>query len=622
MRMCCYDTGVTAFSLRKLNLSGNMKSIALSLLCFVCMTSLRGLLYAQAVRVELRQNASQFQLLRNDQPYEIHGVGGQTQLELLKKSGGNSIRTWDAKNIAPLLDEAHKHGLTVCVGLWLGHPRHGFDYHDEAAVLTQLNDCLDAVRKYKDHPAVLLWGIGNEMEGDGLDPSIWYAIDNIAREIKKLDPHHPTMTVIAELGDHKVSSIERFCPNIDIIGVNSYAGIASMPDRYKKAGGSKPYIVTEHGPKGPWEVAKTRWGAPLEASSTAKADQYLNGYNTAVTNQPGLALGSYAFLWGHKQETTATWFGMLLPDGTRVEATDAMTKAWTGQYPTNRSPSITSLELDRNDHLKPGETITATLKAIDHENDSLKVKWILRSDAVVIGEGGDAQSAESDIASAVQGDLKSAKITIPASGGGYRLFAYVYDQHGGASTANIPLFVDAPVIAQKSPRPALPYMVYDEANTKSTYTPSGYMGNTKAIRMTPDSTENPHSGANCLKVEYLAVADWGGVLWQSPPDDWEGDRPGGLDLSGTTYVEFYARGKDGGEVLNVLVGGTPNGKSYSDTSKSDLPSIKLTTDWQRYRIPLQGKDLSRIKTGFGWSLAGQGKPITIYFDQIQFINTP
>ncbi len=578
--------------------------------------------HASSIRVELRKQGDRFELLRGGKPYAIHGVGGQTHLDLLERAGGNSIRTWDAKNIGPLLDEAHKHHLTVCVGLWLGHQRHGFNYHDENSVLSQLNQCLEVVRKYKDHPAVLLWGIGNEMEGDGQDPSIWYAVDHIAREIKRLDPDHPTMTVIAELGDHKAQSIERFCPNIDIIGVNSYAGITSLAERYKKADSSKPYIVTEHGPFGPWEVAKTRWGAPIEPTGSQKAEQYRKGYEAAVSSQPGLCLGSYAFLWGHKQETTATWFGMLLPDGTRTETVDAMQKAWTGKYPPNRSPSLTSLELDRADRLKPGDVIHARLTSHGPENDPVNVQWILRSDALTIGVGGDAQSQESEIAGMIQGDLNSARITIPNNGGGYRLFAYLTDDHGGASVANAPLFVDAPVIAQKARRPVLPELIYEEPDTKSVYVPSGYMGNTMAIHMKLDSTESPHSGKYCLKIEYAAADQWGGVMWQSPPNDWEGHAPGGLELSDATSLEFFARGQNGGEIVNFFVGGTPNGNLYSDTSKFEVPNLHLTKEWKRYSIPLQGKDLSRIKTGFGWSLAGQGQPVTFFLDEIQFVKSP
>ena len=154
------------------------------------------------------------------------------------------------------------------------------------------------------------------------------------------------MTVIAELGDDaaKIRSVERFCPDVDIIGLNSYGGIESIAERYREAKVSKPYIVTEHGPHGPWEVEKTAWGSPIESSSTAKAELYANGYRSAVSGQQGLCLGSYTFLWGHKQETTATWFGMLLPDGNRLAAAEVMMEAWSGVPPKNRCPEIEYLK--------------------------------------------------------------------------------------------------------------------------------------------------------------------------------------------------------------------------------------------------------------------------------------
>ena len=108
-------------------------------------------------------------LVLNGQPYFIQGVGGQTYLDRLAAAGGNSIRTWGADHLDEILDEAHRHGLTVCAGLWMGHERHGFDYRDRSAVQQQLKESLETVRRHKDHPAVLMWGIGNEMEGDGSD---------------------------------------------------------------------------------------------------------------------------------------------------------------------------------------------------------------------------------------------------------------------------------------------------------------------------------------------------------------------------------------------------------------------------------------------------------------------
>jgi hypothetical protein len=35
-------------------------------------------------------------------------------------------------------------------------------------------------------------------------------------------------------------------------------------------------------------------------------------------------------------------------------------------------------------------------------------------------------------------------------------------------------------------------------------------------------------------------------------------------------------------------------------------------------IDLEGKDLTRIKTGFVWTLAGQGAPVVFYLDDIRF----
>jgi hypothetical protein len=317
----------------------------------------------------------------------------------------------------------------------------------------QFDDCLRAVRQHKDHPAVLLWAIGNEMEGDGKNPAIWYAVNHIAREIKRIDPDHPTMTVIAELGENenKIRAIGRFCPDIDIIGVNSYGGISTLAERYRKSGVTKPYIVTEFGPHGPWEVEKTRWGSPVEPSSTAKGKGYADGYQKAVAKQPGICLGSYAFLWGHKQETTATWFGMLLPDGSRLAAVDAMTEAWTGSPPRNRCPRIASLKVDRSDNLKPGETVNASLLASDPEGDTLEINWVLRRDSGTIGIGGDYQAEEATFAAAVSANGPSATVVIPERGGGYRLFAYVRDDNGGAAVANVPLYAAAPVQPIPSP---------------------------------------------------------------------------------------------------------------------------------------------------------------------------
>ena len=590
---------------------------ALTLAVF-CSVSLAG------SKVELRKTGGTFQLLKDGKPFQVKGVGGTTYFAELADAGGNTVRTWGADDAEKILDEAEKHGLMVCVGIWLGHERHGFDYSNSNAVKKQFDDAVAAVRRLKDHPALLMWGLGNEMEGAGDNPAIYKAVNDIAKEVKRIDPHHPTMTVIAEIGENelKAKNVEKYCPDIDILGINSYGGIPTLADRFKRAQATKPYIVTEHGPPGPWEVGKTPWGSPVEVTSTAKGKYFADGYRSAVLEQKGLCLGSFAFLWGHKQETTATWFGMLLSDGSRLAAVDAMTEAWTGVAPKNRCPAIESLTVSAAGNLKPGATIQATLKSSDPESDELTTMWYLRADSRTIGQGGDFEAAEATLADAVVGDNATATVTLPSEKGAYRLFAYVYDGQGGAATANVALEVDGRKMAKSDlPATALPYAVYTDGTTQSTFVPSGYMGNAEAVRMNLDSTENPRSGRSCLKAEYRAADNWGGVLWQSPADDWDGLKPGGANFSGATHLEFWARGAKGGETVNFVFGVLDGKQPYRDTAKGELKDVRLTSEWKKYSLPLSGKDLGRIKTCFGWSLAGQGSTVSFYLDDIRFVGT-
>jgi hypothetical protein len=209
--------------------------------------------------------------------------------------------------------------------------------------------------------------LGNEMEGDGNDPNVWKAVEEIARMVKQIDPSHPTVTVIAELGANgiKAKQVRALCPSIDILGVNSYGGAASLAQRLKAAGWTKPYLVTEFGPNGPWEAGKTAWGAPLEPTSTKKARDYADRYAASVASQKGWCLGSYVFLWGDKVEGTPTWFGMFLPGtGERLGTVDAMARSWSGNTPRQPVPEISSvISSAALKEVTPGSLQTVTVSA-------------------------------------------------------------------------------------------------------------------------------------------------------------------------------------------------------------------------------------------------------------------
>ena len=568
--------------------------------------------------VKVVKTGSGFHLLRNGRPYFAKGVGGDDSKPLLRDLGGNSYRTWGADNLESRLAEAQTLGLTVTIGVWLGHKEY-FNYHDAAQVAAQKETVRKAILRYRDSPALLIWALGNEMEvGEQDNADMWTAIEDLAKMAHALDPNHPTMTVVAEIGGDKVKQINALCPDIDIVGINSYGGGPSVASRYKEAGGVKPYMLTEYGPPGVWEQKANAWGAVPELSSTDKAGRYGETYEKSVADQP-LCLGSYAFTWGHKQEATATWFGLLLPDGSRLGATDALSKLWTGKPPSRLCPVITALSVAGPDQVAPGATVKATLAASDPQKDPLTIQWVLQADSVTYHTGGGAEGALPTYPEAiVSSGPTAATIKMPIHKGGYRLYAYVRDTHGGAAVANVPLFVQSDSAQPAAQKAILPLVLYGAGEKGALpFIPAGYMGNTSAIKMDDASADALHAGKTCLKVSYSAADNWGGVVWQDSANDW-GDHPGGWDLAGATRLTFRARGASGGEVVAFQFGLIGKDKTYSDSAGGRLEGVTLTKAWKSYTLDLKGKDLSRIKTGFCWTLAATGKPVTFYLDDIRY----
>jgi hypothetical protein len=186
---------------------------------------------------------------------------------------------------------------------------------------------------------------------------------------------------------------------------------------------------------------------------------------------------------------------------------------------------------------------------------------------------------------------------------------------GGTVLAGVTITEVAP---EPAPAPkATPLLIVYGGETSGTpYAPTGWMGNMGAIGFNDRCTESPHSGPACIKLEFKSAGDWGGIAWQDPPNDW-GDRNGGRNLTGAIKLTFWARGSAGGERVDFFFGAIKSPKPFFDTDTGKI-STTLTTDWKQYTIDLTGKNLTRIKTGFGWSLAGQGRPVTFYLDDIQY----
>jgi hypothetical protein len=394
------------------------------------------------LRVEIKGKLGSYQLFRGGKPYVINGVGGTTRMNDLVQFGGNSMRTWGSEKATSELDQAQSKGISIMLGIWLGHKSY-FDYKNPKQVAEQLEKCKKDILAYRNHPGLLIWGFGNEMEINNDIPETWKAIDEIAKFAKQNDPNHPTATVVAEINEQKIANIIKYAPNIDVLGINSYGGLNSLPERLRKAGWTKPYIVTEFGPLGPWERKKTEWNAAYEQTSTEKAEMYQKSYQNSIASQRGWCLGSYAFLWGDKQEETPTWFGMFLPSGERTGAVDVISQGWSGKRPRNLSPRLKSFEFNA-----PGKTVAksasliAKVSADDPDQDNLSYKWEILGESKDKRRDGQGEDKPKPV-SGRWDQIKGAQLTVeaPSVAGTYRLFVKILDGRGGAAIANFPFRV-------------------------------------------------------------------------------------------------------------------------------------------------------------------------------------
>lgn len=405
-----------------------------------------------ASKVELKKNESGYhRLFVNNEEFFVEGAGLEFgDIEALAEYGGNSFRTWRSRNESEdaleVLDRAHENGLMVLMGLDVARERHGFDYSDEVKVKEQFDFLKGEVERLKDHPALLGWAIGNELNLEAENLNVYDAVNDISIMIHEIDPNHPTTTTTAGIGKREVDYMKENCTDIDFLSIQMYGDIVNLQQRISDAGWEGPYMVTEWGATGHWEVARTDWDVALEQTSKEKAEAFIERYKLAIESDPVSCMGSYVFLWAQKQERTPTWYGMFLANGNVTETVDAMQYIWTGAWPENRCPTLESFILDEltaydNIRLKAGEKYVATVLASDYENDPITYKWEVLPESTDLGMGGDYESRPETLLSM---EVSEAEIELeaPKNPGAYRLFVYATDEGNRSATANIPFFIE------------------------------------------------------------------------------------------------------------------------------------------------------------------------------------
>lgn len=402
-----------------------------------------------AAEFKIAGQGGKWELLRDGTPFYIRGAVGWQRHDLLRDCGGNALRTRASK---AELDRAHEAGLAVMANLPVRGERNGMDWGDERMMAEQKQRVLQVVRELKDHPAVMFWAVGNELDwippGRPHHPRLWERLNDIAAEVHTLDPAHPVLTVVGTgRYEQKIQEITARCPDMDLLGINTYGDIAAVAELTRKFW-PKPYVVAEWGPTGHWQVPKTAWRVPLEQTGTEKARVIHDRYVNVIRADTGHCLGSFVFLWAQKQETTHTWYGLFQGD-LQTEGIDVMKYLWSGSWPQNRTPAVLALDIagcaDRAAiYLQPQAVYEAQVICYDPDYDTLEFKWDIRPEVEIPKNSyaGGGEKPAVPIPGLIQDGAEArVRFIAPQAEGAYRLFVQVFDGHGHAGYANLPFYV-------------------------------------------------------------------------------------------------------------------------------------------------------------------------------------
>lgn len=379
-------------------------------------------------------------LTRGGQSYVVQGVGGDKNLSKLAARGGNSIRTWTTNGLDKILDEAHSLQLTVSAGIWLEPECNWFSYKNPEHCAKQSERVRKEVTTYRNHPALLAWGIGNEAEGDGTNVAYWQQLNRLAKLVKELDPHHPTFTAVAGLSPAKAAGLNEHTPDLDYVGINTYGAVFSIHNHLEKVGWTRPWMLTEWGVRGFWESKKAASGTPLEQTSSEKARMVRDAYEKVLIPGAGY-LGNYAFVWGWKFESTATWFGLHTHEGDSIASVDVLEEMWTGRKPSNLAPEIEPIMGVPTAPIGSGSIIEASVKSTDSDQDELTWQWSVLRDLQGHKHNTNEKIPDPIPETITENGKPSVMVTAPGSPGIYRLYVWVKDGKGHVATANQPFEV-------------------------------------------------------------------------------------------------------------------------------------------------------------------------------------
>ena len=252
-------------------------------------------------------SVSERQILVNENPYLIKGIcyhpvpkGSKDlsfdsldqDLALMVQAGINTIRVYAPIDNKDVLDKIHDAGLKVVIG---------FGYNQGGRFDILSGTFVDYINTFKNHPAILMWELGNEynyhpewFEGDIKN---WYKALKEATDLAhENDTNHPVTTAHGDLPDALALSI---CTNIDVWGMNSYRW--DNPEAIFsewEALSHKPMYLSEAG--GDSYMTISRDGYEAGSNEKAQANANKNILNAIFKNQDicsGVTMFSFTDGW-------------------------------------------------------------------------------------------------------------------------------------------------------------------------------------------------------------------------------------------------------------------------------------------------------------------------------------
>ncbi|MEV6970154.1 discoidin domain-containing protein [Hamadaea sp. NPDC051192] len=418
-----------------------------------------------------------WQLQANGSPWEVRGLtygppqgAADGYVRDLKAAGVNTLRTWgvDDANTPTLLNTAARQGLKVVVGHWLNQ---GADYVNDATYKANTKaEIVNRVNALKNNPGVLLWDVGNEviltMQDHGLPAAevearrVAYAqfVNEVAVAIHAADPNHPVTSTDAWTGAWPY--YKQYAPALDLLAVNSYGAIGGVKQAWIDGGYTKPYIITEGGPAGEWEVPNDVNGVPTEPSDLQKRDGYAASW-AAVKAHPGVALGATEFHYGLENDFGGVWLNTYTGGWHRL-GFYALQKAYTGTTAANTPPEITSMTVANQTAVPAGGTFTVNVAANDPQGDAIRYN-LMASDKHINGGTGLTNLRFTQTGNG------QFTVTAPESLGVWKIYVYAFDGHGNVGIEQRSFKVVPPTIPGTN-------VALGKTATASSYQPTGTNG--------------------------------------------------------------------------------------------------------------------------------------------------